>query len=128
MDSIGTVLVLINQLEITLEKIEAISTREDEERKYELVQLRRSLAEIIGQITEASLQLFAAISDRSIEEGFRARLNDMRHAVALHQASFPASAIDQHSADYRASVMRVRNTNREFIDWAKPMLGRLKRS
>jgi hypothetical protein len=113
---------LIVKLEDILGKIEAIAHRDDEQRKYDLVNLRRTLAETIGQLSEVGRCLSTALGNRELDEGFRSRLNRMRHAVALHQSNFPATSIDGLSADYKASVRNMKITNREFIDWAKKQI------
>jgi hypothetical protein len=120
MNEVAPVTELIAKLERVLNDIEAISIREDERRKFELVQLRKLLAETIGQLSDAGKKLFSTFPDREIEERFRSKLNRMRNAVALHQTIFPAAALDQRSMQYRKSAMNVGQTNREFIDWAKP--------
>jgi hypothetical protein len=113
---------LIVKLEDILGKIEAIAQRDDEQRKYDLVNFRRTLAETIGQLSEVGRRLSTALGDRDLDEGFRSRLNRMRHAVALHQSNFPATSIDGLSANYKASVQNMKTTNREFIDWVKDQI------
>jgi hypothetical protein len=113
---------LILKLEDILGKIEAIAGRDDEQRKHDLVNLRRSLAETIGQLSGAGRGLATVMGDRSFDDGFRSRLNQMRHAVALHQSNFPATSIDGLSADYKASVQKMKTINREFIDWVKEQI------
>jgi hypothetical protein len=118
-------LALIATLEDILRQIEAISTREDEGRKYDLVQLRKSLTVIIGKMSEAGSSLLSPHPDRSLLEGFRTRLNRMRHAVALHQSSFPATSLGQNTVEYRQSAMAITKLNRDFIDWSKSTLTEL---
>jgi hypothetical protein len=119
-------LALIATLEDILRQIEAISTRDDEGRKFDLVQLRKSLTVIIGKLSDAGSSLLSPHPDRSLHEGFRTRLNSMRHAVALHQSNFPAASLGQNPTEYRNSAMAITKINRDFIDWSKSTLAILK--
>jgi hypothetical protein len=112
----------IASLEELLALIASISERDDEKRKLDLVQSRRLLALKIGEIATVGNRLFTAFPDKELEAGFRSRLNAMRHAVAMHQADFPAVSLENKNAEFVASARRVRNSNREFVDWVKPML------
>jgi nanoRNase/pAp phosphatase (c-di-AMP/oligoRNAs hydrolase) len=116
---------LIAKLEGILASIEAISQRNDQSRKLELVQLRRLLAETIGQISESAKRLFSVFPDHKMEETFRTKLNQMRNAVAMHQTNFSAAALDERILEYRESALNVGRANREFIDWVKVTLAQL---
>jgi hypothetical protein len=115
----------VASLEELLALIASISERDDEKRKLDLVQSRRLLALKIGEIAAVGNKLFTAFPDKELEAGFRSRLNAMRHAVAMHQADFPAVSLENKNSEFVASARRVRNSNRDFVDWVKPMLAGL---
>ena len=52
----------------------------------------------------------------------KAALSGMRSALALHQASWPAVAIDPDDRGYQQSVGSVREANRIFLDLARTIL------
>lgn len=78
--------------------------------RRDLIALRRTLQ---AQMTMLSQLIDGGDVDTPAE--LREALNRMRSKVALHQANWPAVAIDRDHPDYRASVQNVRDANAEFI-------------
>jgi hypothetical protein len=82
--------------------------RRDEEWQRALVSLRRDIASGIAELSAATRKLSPqeeasrelAALDRSISA--------LRHALAMHQASWPAILVDPRQPDFKASVARVR--------------------
>ena len=109
-----------------LERIHAalalLTDRTDSGRKMELVNLRRELATQISAISNVAEKGFLVSADNHVVREFRNALSAMRRAVALHQANFPAVALDDQSADYSVSVKAVREANTGFMQWVSANL------
>ena len=110
-----------------LQKIHAdlavISERTDEQRKLELVQLRRQLAMQIGVISALADKNFLPGAEDIVGREFRSLLSAMRRGIALHQANWPAVKVDEQNSDYRQSIQQAREANSRFRDWAKINIG-----
>lgn len=100
-----------------------ISERTDEQRKLELVQLRRQLAIQIGVISAQADKSFLTDADHTVALEFRSLLSAMRRGIALHQANWPAVKVDEQNPDYRQSIQQAREANSRFRDWAKINIG-----
>ena len=96
----------------------AISDRTDDQRRHDLVNLRRGLALQIGIVSGAAERSFLMTADPQDVRHFRSLLSAMRRAVALHQANFPAVKLDEQGAGYDMSVKSVREANSKFMQWA----------
>lgn len=120
----------IEQLRIAVARIEeldkwiaAISREKNKDWRLELVKARRELAEAIGQAANAisDCEHGKDLDARRIKE-LRAVLSSFRSALALHQASHPASGIDG-SASYLASARTVVQMHQQFVQCARTILG-----
>lgn len=104
-----------------LERVHAalalLADRTDSGRKMELVNLRRDLATQISAISNVAEKGFLVSADDNVVREFRNALSAMRRAVALHQANFPAVALDTQGAEYNVSVKAVREANAGFMQW-----------
>ena len=96
----------------------AISDRTDDERRLDLVNQRRKLALQIGTVSAAAEKSFLMTPGTDDVREFRTLLSEMRRAVALHQANFPAVKLDEQGAGYDMSVRSVRDANSKFMQWA----------
>lgn len=110
----------------TLEKIQfdlaSVSQRKDNERKLEMVQLRRRLSLQIGIISAEADKGFLTGATGEVAREFRSLLSAMRRAVALHQANWPAVRLDEQNLEYGQSVVAVREANNRFLRWASDNL------
>lgn len=97
----------------------AISDRTDDQRRFDLVNLRRELALQIGIVSGAAEKSFLITASTEDARQFRTLLSEMRRAVALHQANFPAVKLDEQGAGYDMSVKSVREANSKFMQWIK---------
>ena len=97
----------------------AISDRTDDQRRHDLVNLRRELSLQIGIVSGAAEKSFLMTAEADDVREFRSLLSAMRRAVALHQANFPAVKLDEQGAGYDMSVRSVREANSQFMQWAK---------
>lgn len=112
-----------------LEKVQAdlasIASRTDDERKRELIELRRQLSAQIAVVGQSADAFFTTHADEETARTYRAKFSRMRSAAALHQASWPAARLGESVGEYRISAMGVREANREFIAWARAALAAL---
>ena len=100
-------------------RLVAISDRTDDQRRLDLVNLRRELALQIGMVSGAAEKGFLMTASAEDVREFRSLLSGMRRAVALHQANFPAVRLDEQGAGYDVSVKSVRDANSKFMQWTK---------
>lgn len=122
MSSTKALIAEVTKLRMIQQSLVAISERTDEARKMDLVALRRQLAMQIGAVSSAAEQGFLEHADESATREFRTLLSAMRRTIALHQANFPATRIDEKSSEYHQSVMAVHDANSKFFQWANAHL------
>jgi hypothetical protein len=101
------------------EQLTAIAQRRDQERKIEMVKLRRMLADQIGVVAQAGR---TALPDQDVHNEFRSRLSVMRSAIALHQAEWPAVKLDNAPEEYSRSAKRVQKARDDFLGWVLPTI------
>ena len=92
-------------------EIVALSKRSDDSWRRELIALRRRLQQKIVDVS----QLVETLPEGEGLRQLRAALSRMRSNVALHQANWPAVAIDRGDAGYKSSVSEVRAANTDFL-------------
>lgn len=117
------------RLRASLEAFESIqsdfarnSDQHDPAWRRHLVGLRKNLQDSLIAIRTA-LQAYEEKHGRSEAGDALAKgLSAMRSAIALHQAEWPAVAIDTESQAYRAAVRTLRAATREFHAVANRML------
>lgn len=103
-------------------EIAAVTGRSDQERKHELVKLRRLLSEQIGRVSVAGEAIFGDAVAPHLTAEYRARLSAMRSAIALHQANWPAVSLDSADAGFTRSVLAARSAKDAFISWTRGAL------
>lgn len=103
-----------------------IGQRTDEARKGELVKLRREYAEQIGKLSGAIEADEGLAANTDLRSEFRKRFSEMRSALALHQANWPAISMDENPVAYRASAMNVSKLQGGFLEWSAEQLRLLK--
>lgn len=101
--------------------LRAISMRSDTDRRGELIALRRQLG---GQIVRLRETGAATFTDAVLSDEFRSRLSKVQSLMALHQAKWPAVAIDEDDAAYRGSAQQLADANHGFIAWVRSALVR----
>lgn len=97
----------------------AIAARIDPERRHELIKLRRLLSDQIGVLRVVGAK---ALHDPDVAAAFRTRLSAVLNVVSMHQANWPAIAIDDGLASYRDSAASAATGNRTFIEWTRAVL------
>lgn len=88
-------------------------------RRHE-VQLRRLIAEQNAIVASTGEAAFGA---GSLGEAFRSQLSRLRHAIALHNGSWPVVLIDLESVEYLSSLQRMRGAYRDFFTWVDDNAG-----
>lgn len=124
MDPVHRFSVAVGNLERTQLAIAGISTVEEGWRQR-LIDLRRQLQAEIGALGEIAGGMAGLHRDSEAGARFWDALARMRTAVALHQARWPAVAIEPGDGDYLRSVANVRSANREFMGFAKVVVGQI---
>ena len=122
---------LVRELD-TLERIHAdiaaVTKREDDRRRYDLVELRRQLSAQIARVGQIAEPLFTRTGDEELAQLYRAKFSKMRSMVAMHQANWPAVLLGERPEEFRASALPMRDANRDFLGWMREMLPAISRS
>lgn len=111
----------IGQFEETTRRMGELVDGSLDERRKDLVQLRREMAEQFSQITALGDQVF---TDPESRHAFRDWLSKARAAIALHQATWPVVRIDPGSPEYLATVVPMMDAQSEFVAWVRKALAR----
>ena len=111
------------QLERVQAELAKIASRTDDERKIELIQLRRELAQQIARLGQAMEQYLEKSGDRELMREFRQYYSDMRSKAATHQANWPAVRLNQADEEYQRSARAVRDANKAFTTWIRAQIG-----
>lgn len=88
--------------------------KQGERWRYELVRLRRDLAERLGAVYRLSERWSPAPEQTPHKEALRRSLSALRTALAEHQALWPAVSVDIQAPEYRQSVGQLRATYAEL--------------
>ncbi|HEX8300696.1 hypothetical protein [Sphingomonas sp.] len=115
----------LDALEAIQADLAEVATRADDQRRQDLINLRRRLAAQIAEIGRVSQPVLMRHADAATMTEYRAKFSQMRSAAALHQADWPAVLLGEREAEYRASAQGVREANREFVAWLRGALGRM---
>ena len=88
--------------------------------RQELIRLRRTLSDLVGRIVillnDAECGEILAPGTRS---EIRTRLSAFRAALADHQASWSAIAVEESDPEYRGSVETLRAASVEFSNYLR---------
>lgn len=105
-------------------RLATIASRTDDQRRHELIALRRELSLQIAQVGRVADAIFAATDAETARE-YRTRFSRMRSAAAMHQANWPAVRLGEAVDEYRKSALAVREANRDFVAWTREALAAL---
>lgn len=110
-------------LEHIADRLRAITSRTDPERKKELVGARRALMDQLSRFQEVVES--TDIADRSSEftTEFGRRLAQLRTATARFQAEWPAVIIDDDPLRYAEAAKGAGQSLRDFIAWGHQAVG-----
>lgn len=112
--------IAIKAFEAALKKSAGINKEEFVDRRKELVELRREIADrriAVSSIADETLQ------SGELPQAFRSRFSKVCAAISLHQATWPITLIDHDSAAYRSSIAAVRAEYVDFFRWTRETLG-----
>jgi hypothetical protein len=108
----------LKNLERTQLQLTQISQRDDEQRKADVVNLRRQLVVQLGKVSELGHLSFQSPADKDLYNEYRTRLSAMRNAISMHQANFPAVSMDHVPFDYKQSAQNLLKAKEAFTTWA----------
>lgn len=115
----------LKQMELALARLEDLTAELAARVDVELDEHRAEVAPIRRGISEQQTKIFF-LSDEVFEgpvlETFRMFYLRMRIATENHQSSWPAVSIDVQCDEYQASSRRLREANREFLEWSRAAL------
>jgi hypothetical protein len=123
----GELLRELAALEEVQQALASVAARTDDQRRHDLIELRRRLAAqiaTIGQIAEPMLQ---AHGEPRVLQEYRSKFSAMRSAAAMHQASWPAVRLGENPIEYNRSAAGVREANRQFLMWLRATLSTIER-
>ena len=100
-------------------RLAAIATRRDAERKQDLIVARRELAAHVVTVMTIGEHYPPIRRDEALYAELRQRLNQLRAAIADHQARWSAVTIDSDDAAYVASSDAVQAAGRDFMQWIR---------
>jgi hypothetical protein len=127
MPTVRYVLTQIDVPEAVQAELARVASRTDDQRRFDLIELRRKLSDQIAAIRSIAEPLFIAKGDAALLQSFREKLSAIRSAAAIHQASWPAVSLGERDAEYRSSALSVREANRLFVAWMRETLPGLER-
>lgn len=115
-----------SDFERTQNRIVANSVATDADWRHTLVSLRKKLQDSLVGMRTALRACEVAGADATACRDFARALSEMRSVLALHQAQWPAVAIDTADAAYQRSVQDLRHAGGEFRDNARGLIEKLK--
>ena len=113
------------ELDSVQKQLAGIATRRDDDRRQDLIALRRRYAGQMNEVARFGDPIFAAAPDRGLEQTYRSLLSKLRSAAAAHQANWPAVRLDEPAELFRRSAVAVGEAHRRFVDWMRETLSRL---
>lgn len=115
-----------SDFERTQNRIVTNSAATDADWRRTLVGLRQQLQDSVVGMRTALRACEIAGADAVACRDFASALSEMRSVLALHQAQWPAVAIDTADAAYQRSVQDLRHKGSEFRDNARDLIEKLK--
>ncbi|MDB5582404.1 MAG: hypothetical protein JWR80_7580 [Bradyrhizobium sp.] len=109
----------IGALEQMLADVERILQRSDNERRLELIGLRRLISTQIPRVRDAGARACLPIDGTTLATEYRSRFSAMLNALALHQANWPAIKVNEDMEGYLRSAATVVSMVRAFTTWTR---------
>lgn len=100
----------------------ALEARKEAARRPAVIAMRRRFAEAIVQVSGAVDEDDQLRADPLLAQEFRNRFSEMRSRIAIFQAKWPASLLDDRDPEFEGSANALRASNRAFTDWAQSVL------
>ena len=113
-----------------LEKLQAEAVHNNSENsekwRNRLIDIRREMQAQINGMGVALSDCSAKGAGASTCQMLRGEISKLRSALALHQATWPAVAIDVNDPSYRSSLVKLRGANEQFRSAASIAIAKLK--
>ena len=122
MDSARALASALTELERIQGAMAGLSSSAGADWRRDLINLRRQLQAQITELGEVADRCDALRERTGPGQDFWDRFAKMRATVALHQARWPAVAIDQADPAYQQSIAAVRAANKTFVSLAKDII------
>lgn len=127
MEELAAITRELDSLERVQAELRALASRDDDQRRNDLVVLRRNLSAQIAQVGRVAEPVFGTLADAATVQDYRGLFSKMRSATALHQANWPAVMLGERHEEYRASALAVHEVHRTFLAWMRDAIDRFKR-
>lgn len=111
-DELGATIACI---ETVIDDMQRVRALQSVEARREIVALRRQLFNAFAALGPAYRS--GGSGGGTSDQEFDGRLAAVRHAIALHQSSWPAVLLDERTPEYLASADAVRGQIRDILDW-----------
>lgn len=115
-----------SDFERTQNRIVANSAATDADWRRTLVSLRKQMQDSLVGMRTALRACEVAGADAAACRDFARALSEMRSVLTLHQAQWPAVAIDTVDAAYQRSVQDLQRAGGKFRDNARGLIEKLK--
>lgn len=102
------------ELEEVAARLQELANKKPEGWKKEYVGLRRLLHLRMDVAADRGEAVFRMGAAQDHAPAFREALRKMRHALALHQASWPVITISPENPDYKASMLAVLRAHQDL--------------
>lgn len=111
-----TFLAAVDGLETLLRESAQMRDAEFQDRRKEVLQIRRTIADQNAKIAALGETAF---NDPEQRQAFQSAFSKLRSAISLHMASWPVVSIEVADPGYQASLIKQRDAYRHFIAWAR---------
>jgi hypothetical protein len=114
----------LKRLTVIKNALSNLAVQSDDDKRSELVNLRRRLAEQMAVVSKAAETDPKLLGDALLAFEFRSKFSAMRSAIASHQANWPAVKIDHADPRFRQSAASAVRADKEFADWLNSKFNR----
>lgn len=106
--TIAAIRALVDDLRQLQQRVSTATLRQLPDWRFEVVSARRDIAARIGELSTLARQRAAPETAIAINAAFIDSIGNVRRALALHQAQWPAIAIDSTNPKFQSSVSEIR--------------------
>jgi hypothetical protein len=114
--------IVLTELETIVGELKQASQLPDDARRKLVVSNRQRLADKLRALVAASAADPRLKSDPQLAAEFDRRMTTWRHDMAQFQAQWRVADADVSSAHYAQGVAALRQSNSEFLGWARAAL------
>lgn len=113
--TIAAIRALVDELRILQQRVSSATQRQQPDWRFEVVSARRDIAARIGELATLARQWPVPKHAAALNSAFTECVGNVRRALALHQAKWPAIAIDSANRDFQASVSEIRTAYDQLL-------------